>query len=181
MAIDISQNPYYDDFDETKDFYKLLFRPGYAVQARELTQLQTALQKQVDRFGQHVFKNGSLVVGGQTTLEVERVGFVRVNNTFNSNAIDVANFKTKWIQDSTGRGTRAYVIAVDSGEDGNQPTLVVKYTSGDVFLANENLETEDNNFFATVFSTDPTGSASVCSINDGVFFVDVFFARVAAQ
>jgi hypothetical protein len=56
MAIDISQNPYYDDFDETKDFYKLLFRPGYAVQARELTQLQTALQKQVDRFGQHVFK-----------------------------------------------------------------------------------------------------------------------------
>jgi hypothetical protein len=181
MAIDISQNPYYDDFDETKDFYKLLFRPGYAVQARELTQLQTALQKQVDRFGQHVFKNGSLVVGGQTTLEIERVGFIRVNNTFNSNAIDVANFDGKWIQDSTGRGTRAYVIAVDSGEDGNQPTLVVKYTSGDVFIANENLETEDEIFFATVFGVDPTGSASVCSINDGVFFVNGFFARVGSQ
>ena len=181
MAIDISQNPYYDDFDETKDFYKLLFRPGYAVQARELTQLQTALQKQVDRFGQHVFKNGSLVVGGQTTLEVERVGFIRVNNTFNSNAIDVANFEGKWIQDSTGRGTRAYVIAVDDGEDGNQPTLVVKYTSGDVFIANENLETEDEIFFATVFDVDPTGSASVCSINDGVFFVNGYFARVGSQ
>ena len=181
MAIDISQNPYYDDFDETKDFYKLLFRPGYAVQARELTQLQTALQKQVDRFGQHVFKNGSLVVGGQTTLEIERVGFIRVNNTFNSNAIDVANFNGKWIQDSTGRGTRAYVIAVDSGEDGNQPTLVVKYTSGDVFIANENLETEDEIFFATVFGVDSTGSASVCSINDGVFFVNGYFARVGSQ
>jgi hypothetical protein len=181
MAIDISQNPYYDDFDETKDFYKLLFRPGYAVQARELTQLQTALQKQVDRFGQHVFKNGSLVVGGQTTLEVERVGFIRVNNTYNSTAIDVTNFTGKWIQDSTGRGTRAYVIAVDAGEDGNQPTLVVKYTSGDIFIANENLETEDGYWFATVYGTDPVGSASVCSINDGVFFVNGYFARVGSQ
>ena len=35
--------PYYDDFDEDKNFKRILFRPGYAVQARELTQLQTIL------------------------------------------------------------------------------------------------------------------------------------------
>ena len=29
-------NPYYDDFDEQKKFLRLLFKPGYAVQAREL-------------------------------------------------------------------------------------------------------------------------------------------------
>ncbi len=49
-------NPYYDDFDEDKKFLRMLFKPGYAVQARELTQLQTILQKQVERFGNHVTK-----------------------------------------------------------------------------------------------------------------------------
>ena len=62
--------PYYDDFDEDKKFLRLLFKPGYAVQARELTQLQTLLQNQVERFGNHMFKNGSLVTGGQTFLQL---------------------------------------------------------------------------------------------------------------
>ena len=39
-------NPYYDDFEEDKGFLRILFKPGYPVQARELTQLQT-LQKKV--------------------------------------------------------------------------------------------------------------------------------------
>ena len=43
-------NPYYDDYDEDKKFLKMLFRPGYSVQARELTQLQSILQKQIERF-----------------------------------------------------------------------------------------------------------------------------------
>ena len=55
--------PYYDDFDETKNYHRVLFRPGYAVQARELTQLQTALQAQIDRYGQYAFKDGSRVLG----------------------------------------------------------------------------------------------------------------------
>ena len=54
-------NPYYDDYSEDKKFLRMLFKPGYAVQARELTQLQTILQKQVERFGANIFKNGSLV------------------------------------------------------------------------------------------------------------------------
>ena len=44
-------NPYYDDFDEDKKFLRLLFKPGYAVQARELTQLQTLLQNQTSQIG----------------------------------------------------------------------------------------------------------------------------------
>ena len=57
--------PYYDDFNEEKNFYRILFRPGYAVQARELTQLQTILQNQIERFGRHIFENGSMVIGGE--------------------------------------------------------------------------------------------------------------------
>ena len=56
MAIntDFNVDPYYDDFDEDKKFLRVLFKPGYAVQARELTQLQSILQKQVERFGNQI-------------------------------------------------------------------------------------------------------------------------------
>jgi len=65
MAIDYNKFPYYDDYDEAKKFLKILFRPGRAVQARELTQLQSILQNQIERQGQHIFKDGSRVFKGE--------------------------------------------------------------------------------------------------------------------
>ena len=44
---DLNVSPYYDDFDEADNFHRVLFRPGFAIQARELTQLQSILQSQV--------------------------------------------------------------------------------------------------------------------------------------
>ena len=32
--IDLSSTPYYDDFSSDKNFYRILFKPGTAVQAR---------------------------------------------------------------------------------------------------------------------------------------------------
>ena len=60
---DLNVDPYYDDFDETKQFNRVLFKPSRAVQARELTQLQTILQKQVERFGSNVYKEGTVISG----------------------------------------------------------------------------------------------------------------------
>ena len=57
--------PYYDDFDPAKDYHKILFKPGQPVQARELTGLQSVLQNQVSKFGEHFFKEGSSVIPGQ--------------------------------------------------------------------------------------------------------------------
>ena len=62
-------DPYYDDFDEAKNFHRILYRPGQAVQARELTQMQTILQNQIDRFGEHIFKEGSVVAGLQINYD----------------------------------------------------------------------------------------------------------------
>ena len=61
LSTDFNVDPYYDDYAESKNFYRVLFRPGYAVQAREVTQLQTILQKQVERYGKHTFVDGSVV------------------------------------------------------------------------------------------------------------------------
>ena len=73
----LNVNPYYDDFSEDKNFHRVLFRPGFAVQARELTQTQSILQNQIERFGDHFFKEGSLVTGAQTDIDME-VYFVKV-------------------------------------------------------------------------------------------------------
>lgn len=182
MAIDFSQNPYYDDFDETKDYYRFLFRPGYAVQARELTQLQTSLQKQVDRFGSHIFKNGSIVTGGQTALDLDSVYYLKLEPVnLLDETIVVDNFVGKFIVDRDDLGVRAYVIAADPGLDGNPPTLMIKYLSSVQFDNNKDFETEDGIYQGLTFSSSCTGKGSVCSIDEGIFFINGIFARVGKQ
>ena len=48
---DLNVSPYYDDFDETDNFHRVLYRPSFAVQARELTTQQSILQNQIERMG----------------------------------------------------------------------------------------------------------------------------------
>ena len=55
---------YFDDYDSSNDFYRVLFKPGFPVQAREITTLQSILQNQIEKFGQHFFKEGAKVIPG---------------------------------------------------------------------------------------------------------------------
>ena len=59
MSVNLTTSPYYDDFDATKNFYRILFKPGVPVQARELTQLQSILQNQIKSFASHIFVDGT--------------------------------------------------------------------------------------------------------------------------
>ena len=70
--------PYYDDFTQDKNFYKVLFRPGYSIQARELTQLQSVLQNQIESFGKYAFKQGELVIPGEVGLNT-KLPFVKLS------------------------------------------------------------------------------------------------------
>lgn len=56
-------SPYYDDYDEEKNYHRILFRPAVPIQARELTQLQSILQNQVERFGDNIYKQGTIIQG----------------------------------------------------------------------------------------------------------------------
>ena len=71
--------PYYDDFAQDKNFYKVLFRPGYSIQARELTQLQSSLQNQIESFGKYAFKQGELVIPGEVALNT-KLNFVKLSS-----------------------------------------------------------------------------------------------------
>ena len=55
---------YKDDFKDSDNYHRILFRSGRALQARELTQAQTIIQKEMERFGRNIFKEGSVVNPG---------------------------------------------------------------------------------------------------------------------
>ena len=81
LSTNFNVSPYFDDYDEDKRFYRILFRPSVAVQARELTQAQTILQKQIERFGNHMFKDGSIVDGVGITY-YPTVDYISVEDKF---------------------------------------------------------------------------------------------------
>lgn len=93
----LSNSPYYDDFEETKNFLKVLFKPGYAVQARELTQLQTILQSQVAKFADHIFQDGSKIFGGE--IQILSVPYVRVlDTTYNTAGVSTGNSSDTFVR-----------------------------------------------------------------------------------
>jgi hypothetical protein len=63
LNTDFNVSPYYDDYNEEKNFHRVLFRPAVPIQARELTQLQTILQSQVERFGDNIYRQGTIIKG----------------------------------------------------------------------------------------------------------------------
>ena len=74
---DLNISPYYDDYNEDNNYHKVLFRAGRPLQARELTQSQSILQNQIQKFGSHMFKEGSIVNGAETDIDMD-VEYVKV-------------------------------------------------------------------------------------------------------
>ena len=105
-----SQAPYYDDFDEAKKYLRVLFRPGVSLQVRELNQLQTYLQSQIERLGLHLFKDGSMVIPGQSSVDTDIV-YLKIES--DTNGVAVATFLQSLIgQTLTGSTTGASYLIV---------------------------------------------------------------------
>ena len=85
--IDFNTEPYNDDFNEDNQFYRILFRPSFAVQARELTQMQSILQNQIKRHGDHIFKEGAMVVPGQASIDTN-LPYVKVQAVYSGNVVE---------------------------------------------------------------------------------------------
>jgi len=192
-----------DDFDETKNFHRILFRPGYAVQARELTQLQTALQAQIDRYGQYAFKDGSRVVNGKVTVNVE-YDFIKIESSFThstAGALNADNYLNDFvgttITGATG-GVTAVVQQVIASAGSDPATLYIKYTNSgtdnetSTFAAGEELSSNgspiryamvgggtniDGSNTASSITT-PTGLGSSVNIEEGVYFISGTFVYV---
>lgn len=172
--------PYYDDFDESKNFHRILFRPGYAVQARELTQLQTILQNQIERFGNHIFKNGSIVLGGQLSVD-KRAKYINLNSTYANTDITAARFKSNTVTYPSGNSSViAYVSATEEASNTSPPVLMVKYLSGLEFPNNTTVMS-NSGIYANIATGVHTGKGSLVSISDSIFFINGYFVKVPSQ
>jgi len=177
MALKVFPNgPYYDDYQESKGFYRILFKPGVAVQARELTQLQTMLQKQVERHGSSIFAEGSIVLGAQTSHDFT-CKFVRVNKP---TTVSVDLLVNRLLVGGT-TGAQGRILAYEDRDDGYY-ILYFKDFGDTEFLEGENLIYQpDPNVAGTnqavVATTSDdvppvlhTGKASLFSVDEGVFY-----------
>ena len=128
-----NKSPYYDDFSEDKKFLRTLFRPGYAVQARELTQLQTVLQSQLERMGTHIFENGAVIAGGgiaESNIAYARLGTADALSTANLNRLVDQN-----ISNDTGVNARVLHVLDGSTLDIDSSQVVFfQYTSNGGFV-----------------------------------------------
>ena len=182
-------DPYYDDFDETKNFHRILYRPGFAVQARELTQMQTMLQNQIDRFGEHIFKEGSVVAGLGVNYDND-YKFVKVRDADNSGtALTLTDAVGKFITGASSNVTAIVIDTVDGSEADtpNTKTLYVKYidsgtqgTAGNTsFTSGERLVANSGGFSANVISSGvTTGVGSHIKFEEGIVFAKDHFIRI---
>ena len=81
MATNLSNttfsNIYKDDFSDSDNYHRILFNGGKALQARELTQSQTIIQKEIERMGTNIFRPGAPVTGGNVTID-NRVEYIKL-------------------------------------------------------------------------------------------------------
>lgn len=135
-GVNLNVSPYYDDYDEEKKYSRILFRPGRAVQARELTQLQTLFQKQIQRFGNYFFKEGSIIDGCEQGLDLN-LRYVKLQPTYNSIEVDVDNFLNKSII-GANTGVIAKVGLVADVEGNDPKTLFINYASSGTMILTVN-------------------------------------------
>ena len=138
--------PYYDDFDSTENHVKTLFRPGFAIQARELTGLQSTLQNQIEKGFSHVFKDGTVIIPGATTYlgNAQAPRYIKVQGNFGGETVNVSQYVNEdnpvTLTGATS-GVTFRVIAATEATETDPATLFGVYTSSN--LSGSRTFTED--------------------------------------
>ena len=200
----LNVSPYYDDFDKADNFYKVLFKPGFPVQARELTGLQSILQNQIESFGSHMFKEGSMVIPGGITCDN---AFTTVKVNPDHLGIDVTVYLDSIVKANNGKGAKVkgqnseiigsikgYLLPPEEGveeitlfvkyHDGGVDGSSVEFEDGEVLILQENIVYGNTSIVSgdTVFtlnSVNATATGYSVGVAEGVYFIRGTFVDVA--
>ena len=150
---DFNVSPYYDDYNPKKDFYKILFQPGVAVQARELNQLQSILQNQIEKFGDNIFKRGTIIEGCNITKH-EILPYVKIKDLeVDGNPVTISTYENLSVRNSSN--VTGYIVKTVAGFESRNPdlnTLYVTYNGSGTdsntatFAAGDTLDVFDTNY-----------------------------------
>lgn len=172
------QSPYFDDYDVVKDYLQILFRPGVGVQVREVNQLQTILQNQLNRLSDSFYQNGARIVRGECSVD-NNFPYIKVSSNV---ARTVGQYVGRTI--SNADGTQAKIVKVVLASGGDPCTIYVQYiksgtttaifgagtlTVGHADLTNENVTATE------------VGVGTLFAIDSGIYYVSGRFVAVAAE
>ena len=180
---DFNLSPYYDDFSESKSFHRILFRPAFAVQARELTQSQTILQNQFEKMGNHIFESGAQMIPGEITFDLQ---YYSVKLTSFSGTTNLSDFNGLKLVGQTS-AVEAKIVGVDVATSTDPNTLYVKYTKTGVgnattdFVAGETMVAVHGTLgnLTAVCTTSQIGSAA--SVAAGTYYINGYAVNVDKQ
>ena len=176
---DFNVSPYFDDYTDTKKFHRVLYRPAFAVQARELTTQQSITQNQIEKMGDHMFKHGAMVIPGEVSLDIsyQAVTLTSFTGTFN-------NMMATTVTGGTS-GVVAEVINVVATDGTDPDTLFVKYKNSGTdnathyFVDGETLTSSASGGETAVVLSTANGSAAY--IKAGTYYINGYFVNVDAQ
>ena len=194
-------SPYYDDFDKEDKFYKVLFKPGFPVQARELTTLQSQLQNQIESFGSHIFKDGSMVIPGAISYDSV---YYSVKIKDDHLGIPVTLYLDQLIGKTLKGQTSGITLKIDSyllagtSTEINDLTIFVSYfesgssneisnlTDGEVLITQEsfvygNTPVNEGETILTLVDNDASAVGSAVGISEGTYFIRGTFVDVSTD
>jgi len=191
--------PYFDDFDKSKNFHEVLFRPGFAIQARELTQLQSILKNQDEKMGRHLFKEGAMVIPGSCMFSKNHYS-LKLATQFGGEDVVASqyyNATTPVIITGAATGVKAKVIGYADATSTDQPTLFLEYIGAGTdnvttrFSNSENISANagithttaysSNVASATTHSTAAAATGCSATVTDGVYFIRGTFVEVSEE
>ena len=177
-----SSEPHFDDFHqsdsnglspEQKNYLRILYKPGVSVQTRELNQMQSMLQAQIDRVGHGVFKEGASVIDGTKNFD-DNVFAIDVTLDTNVNVDDLTIIKNT-------DGLRATVLH-NYSLGGTSYRLFIRYENSTQedgenvkeFTANASIYNDADTPDSTnnnIGSIDDIRYAAIGKVESGVFFI----------
>ena len=204
QQINLNVAPYFDDFNANNDYHKVLFKPGAPVQARELTTLQSILQNQINKFGQHFFKEGAKVIPGNTGY-TQLYYCVQLQNTFlgvpveayvsqligtkitgQTSGVSAVVDKVLFLRDSERGNLTLYINYLNSSTQNNATqvfsdgeSLVSNTTIASGLLGNSSIAAGQP--FAVTIANNSTAIGSAFNITDGIYFIHGNFVNVKTE
>ena len=196
LETNFNLSPYFDDFESSaklKNYHRVLFKPSLAVQTRELNQLQTILQNQIERFGDNIYEEGTIIDGCSFQYDAN-VAFIKLrDNDSGGNTVSVSAFANSIIQGAT-TGVRAKVISVASGAEATAPdfnTFLVKYIDSGTAKTNKTFGLNEELVFlpadggagqrANTIAAGAFGFGSIFNVSGGTIYSKGHFINVAPQ
>lgn len=192
---EIANSPYFVKYPG-RNFSQILFKPGYPLQSAELISLQNILNEQIKRFGDHIFKDGSIVssTGG---IDFDNCQLYELadgaNTSVTAGSVNSTVVFTTNINDTAATVLEGKFIAMKEAfvEDGIVYPIMIglKFPAGfpqnTISTLNEvkvYIKESDTNFVevGTLANSTPR-AGKYGTINSSIFYVSGYFTNIAPQ